>query len=77
MTQVKLDDWLGERKEIRVGLDLRFYMRSWLRLDTSISYTFRKYMEEIKEETLDEMRHEWAKHGFARSEKVVFFEFKK
>lgn len=77
MTQVKLDGWLGQRDKIEVGIDLRFYMRSWLKLDTSISYTFRQYMKEIKEEMEIDMKKEWARHGHVLTEEVTFFEFKK
>lgn len=77
MTQVKLDGWLGQRDKIEVGIDIRFYMRSWLKLNSSITYTFRKYLEEVKEQMIGEMKNEWAKHGHVLTEEVTFFEFKK
>ncbi len=77
MTQVRLDGWIGKKDKIEVGIDIRFYMRSWLKLNTSITYTFRKYLEEIKEQMIDEMKNEWLRNGNVLTEDVVFFEFKK
>lgn len=77
MTQVRLDGWIGKRDKIEVGIDIRFYMRSWLKLNTSVTYTFRKYLEEIKEQMIDEMKNEWLRNGNVLTEDVVFFEFKK
>ncbi len=54
------------------GLDLRFYMRSWLKLDEGVDYTFKQFLEDVKEEIEEEVREFWTENGLVFDEEITF-----
>ena len=54
------------------GLDLRFYMRSWLKLDEGVDYTFKQFLEDVKEEIEEEVKEFWTENGLVFDEEIEF-----
>ena len=54
------------------GLDIRFYMRAWLKLDEGVDYTFKQFLEDVKEEIEEEVKEFWTENGLVFDEEIEF-----